>query len=455
MSTPQRDPAGAAGEQAWPDPRYAWYVISVLMVAYTFSYIDRTILALLVEPVRADLGISDTQFSLLHGFAFAVFYTIMGIPLGRMADRMSRRGIIAAGIAFWSLATAACGLARNFWQLFLARVGVGVGEAALSPAAYSMIADYFPPQRLGRALSVYAIGVYIGSGAAFLIGGAVIAAVATADNLVLPLVGEMRPWQVVFFIVGFPGVLVALWMMTIREPVRRGLVAGTQSGQGVPLSRVFGFIRENRATIICHFAGFSLLAMLFNAVVAWLPALFIRTHGWSAVEIGTALGLILGIFGTAGIVSGGFFGDWLTRRGYRDSALRASVIGTIVLWPCVAIAPLLPDPRWSLVLFCPVFFFSSFPFGMAAAALQLMSPNQLRGQISACYLFCVNFAGIGFGPTATALVTDFVFRDDQRVGWSIALVAGTAAPLALVLLGVGMRHYRDSLNRVERTRTTG
>lgn len=453
MSAPETPDAAVANDQAWPDPRYAWYVIAVLMVAYTFSYIDRTILALLVEPIRRDLGISDTQFSLLHGFAFAVFYTIMGIPLGRMADRMSRRGIIAVGIAFWSLATAACGLARNFWQLFLARVGVGVGEAALSPAAYSMIADYFPPHRLGRALSVYAIGVYIGSGAAFLIGGAVIAAVATADSLTLPLIGEMRAWQVVFFIVGFPGVFVALWMMTIREPARRGLVSGTVSGQGVPLSRVFAFIRENRSTIICHFAGFSLLALLFNAVVAWLPALFIRVHGWTAVEIGTALGIILGVFGTAGIISGGFFGDWLTRRGYRDSAIRASVIGTCVLWPCVVLAPIVPDPKLSLLLFCPVFFFSSFPFGMAAAALQLMSPNQIRGQLSACYLFCVNFAGIGFGPTATALITDFVFGNDAMVGWSIAIVAGIAAPTALLLLTIGMKHYRGSLARLEQSST--
>ncbi len=435
-------------EDAWPNPVYSWYVIVVLMVAYTNSYIDRTILALLVEPIRADLNISDTQFSLLHGFAFAVFYTLMGIPLGRMADRRSRRGIMAIGIAFWSIASAACGLAKNFWQLFIARVGVGVGEAALSPAAYSMIADYFPPHRLGRAISVYGVGVFIGSGAAFLIGGVVIGLVATADMIMLPIVGEVRPWQVVFFIVGLPGLLIALWVWSLREPKRRNLAVGTAAGQGVPLSEVMAFVRRNRATIICHFAGFSALTLLFNAVVTWIPALFIRTHGWTAGEIGTALGLSIMVFGTAGIVAGGWFGDFLTRRGYSDSTMRAALIGTACLWPCVIAAPLVGNAALAVVLLCPLFFFASFPFGLAAAALQLMTPNQIRGQLSAGYLFVVNLTGIGFGPTATALVTDFVFGDDLKVGWSMALVAGVTAPIAMVLLGLGMKHYRVSLERM-------
>ena len=200
--------AGKVAAEAAPTANttnYGWYTVGVLTVAYVFSFIDRSILTLLVGPIRVDLGISDTQVSLLHGLAFAIFYTLLGIPIASLADRRNRRNIIAVGVTFWSIATAACGLTRNFWQLFLARIGVGVGEAALSPAAYSMIADSFPPEKLGRALSVYTLGAIAGIGFALIIGGAVIGTVMTATDATLPLVGTVRPWQVVFFIVGLPG----------------------------------------------------------------------------------------------------------------------------------------------------------------------------------------------------------------------------------------------------------
>src|SRR5215211_5283997 len=192
------DQTPAVAEEAYPNPRYAWYVVGVLAFVYIFSFIDRQILNLLVRPIRRDLGISDTQMSLLMGFAFALFYTFFGIPLGRLADSRSRRTLIALGFAFWSMFTAACGLAKNFAQLMLMRMGVGVGEAALSPAAYSMITDYFPPKRRATAISIYSTGIYIGSGLALIIGGLVARFAAAQELWNLPVVGETRPWQVVF-----------------------------------------------------------------------------------------------------------------------------------------------------------------------------------------------------------------------------------------------------------------
>ena len=209
-----------------PARRYAyeWYVVLVCMLAYIFSFVDRQILALMIEPIKRDLGLSDTQFSLLHGLAFSLFYAFMGIPIALLADRYSRPRIIAIGVAFWSLATAVCGLSRNFAQMFLARIGVGVGEAALSPATYSMLSDMFPRDRLGRAVGVYSIGSFIGGGLAFLIGGYVINLLKRVDTVVLPLLGALRPWQVTFFVVGLPGLLVALLiLLTVRDPGRRGL----------------------------------------------------------------------------------------------------------------------------------------------------------------------------------------------------------------------------------------
>lgn len=207
--------------QGYPSSLSAWTTVTILMIAYVLSFIDRQILNLLVEPIRRDLVISDTQMSLLMGLSFALFYTICGIPLGRLADTRSRRGLIAIGVMFWSAATAACGMAKLYWQFLICRIGVGVGEAALSPAAYSLIADSFPPERRATAISVYSMGVYLGSGIAFLLGGLVIQFASAQGNVVLPVLGEVRPWQLIFLILGVAGVLFTLLMLAVREPARR------------------------------------------------------------------------------------------------------------------------------------------------------------------------------------------------------------------------------------------
>jgi len=434
--------ARASGEAPPEPPVLAWYAVGVLTVAYTLSYIDRTILSLLVGPIRSDLNISDTQFSLLHGLAFACFYTVMGIPIGWLADRGTRRNIVAAGIAAWSLATAACGLARGFWQLFLARVMVGVGEAALSPAAYSMIADLFPRERVGRALGVYSSGVFIGIGASFLIGGAAIAWVSAS-----PLFAAVpyEPWQITFFLVGLPGVLVALLALSIREPRRRELRPLALQGRRRSVRDALAWFAANRATYLTHFAGFATLTLVFNAMMTWAPEFFIRIHGMERPAAGFWLGCIVLVFGGLGITAGGLLSDWLSERGYLDAPLRAGLIGGLALVPFACTAPLIPDPRLSLILFCPLLFFASFPFSPAAAALQLLTPNHMRAQFSALYLFVVNLTGIGFGGTATALVTDYLFHDDQRLHHSMALVGGGGAALACVVLWFAGRSYERSV----------
>ena len=419
------------------------------MVAYTLSYIDRQILSLLVDPIRADLNLSNTQFSLLHGLAFALFYTIVGIPLARVADNGSRRGLMAVGIFAWSVMTAVCGLAKNFWQLFLARVGVGIGEAALSPAAYSMIADYFPPKRLGLALGTYAMGVYFGIGLAFMIGGFVVELATQATATALPIVGELRPWQLTFIYVGVPGVLVALWVYTLREPIRRG--AGTER---VPVRDVVQYFLDNRATLLGHFFAFSLLTLMFNANAAWAPAYFMRVHGAPVADIGLWLGGIIFVFGSLGIVSGGWLGDYWTARGHIDGTLRASLVGAVAIWPFAVAAPLMPTQTLSLLLFCPLIFFSSFPFGVATAALQLVTPNRMRGQISALFLFVVNLTGIGLGATIAALLMDYVFKSDLAVGKSMSLVSLVAAPAAAIVLWWVLPRFRASLRALSQAKAS-
>jgi len=446
---------GGADEPPYPNRAYAWYVVAVLVVAYTFSFIDRQILSLLVVPIRRDLGISDTQMSLLIGFAFALFYTICGLPIGRLVDVQHRIRIIAIGIAFWSVMTALCGIAKTYWQLFAFRMGVGVGEAALSPAAYSILADYFPPHQRGVALGVYGMGVYIGAGLALVIGGIVVASVSGIERTVLPIVGEVYAWQVVFFVVGLPGLLVALWALTLKEPVRRGHVRTTVSADGqekiqsVPVKDVVAYMRANARTLFSHHVGYALCAMMAYGVAAWIPTFFIRTHGWSAGQAGIYYGIVVVIFGTAGVVAGGWMADKLTSMGYRDGKLRVLLYGAIACVPFTAAYPLVDSATLAMVLIAPSTFFATFSTGAGPAGVQEIMPNQMRGQASAFMIFVVTIIGLGLGPTAIALVTDYVFADDAMLNLSLAVVATTILLVAIGVVWMGLDAYKASRDYLE------
>ncbi|MDJ0657007.1 MAG: MFS transporter [Xanthomonadales bacterium] len=420
----------------------AWYAVVILTIAYMFSYIDRQILALMVGPIRADLNISDSQFSLLHGLAFAIFYTFLGIPIGRLADSTNRRNLIAVGVAFWSIATACCGLARSFWQLFVARIAVGVGEAALSPAAYSMLADMFPKERLGRAIGVYSSGVFIGIGLSFIIGSVLISGIEAMGGLTLPVVGTLKAWQATFIIVGLPGVILAALVLTLSEPVRH---SRSGNSDAMPVRQVLNYVGQQRRLYLLHFFGFAMVTLLFNAIMAWAAEYFIRIHELPRADIGPKLGLLSVFFGGSGIICGGMVADWLAQRGYADAPMRAGLLGVVLLTPFAVSAPLVSDPTLSFWLFAPLLFFVSFPFGPAASGLQLITPPAMRAQMSAVYLFVVNLTGIGFGGTATALVTDFVYRDDMMLHWSMATVAAVGCVVAILLLALALKPCRQTM----------
>ena len=441
-------------EEPYPPSGYAWYVVGVLTLVYIFSFIDRQILNLLVRPIRRDLGITDFQMSLLMGFTFALFYTFFGIPLGRLADSRSRRTIIAAGFAVWSVLTAGCGLARNFAQMLLLRMGVGVGEASLSPAAYSIITDYFPPRRRATAISVYSMGIYIGSGFAFIVGGLVAGLASAQETWELPLVGATRPWQVVFFIVGLPGVLLALLMFTVREPVRRGIRMMTSADgktrvSQAPLSEVVAYLKQNWRTFLCHNVGFALLSFSSYGSAAWIPTFFVRNHGWSEAKAGQVFGWIVAIAGTLGIVAGGRLADWMAERGRRDATMRVGLIVSLAWLPSGMLYPLVTDGNWAAALLIPSAFMASAPFGVSAAAIQQMMPNAMRGQASAIYLFVVNLIGLGLGPSAVAAATDFIFQDDKAVRYSLLSVEAAAHLGSAALLFAGIKPFLASLERLK------
>jgi len=456
---PSHDLENAAGRPAtstiepahepYPPTGYAWYVVGVLTLAYIFSFIDRQILSLMVGPIQADLGIGDKQMSLLMGASFAVFYTLFGIPLGRLADTRSRRGLIAVGIAVWSLMTAGCGLATTFLQLALLRMGVGVGEASLSPSAYSLISDYFRPERRSTAMSVYSMGIYVGSGLAFILGGFVTQLVAGQHNFGLPMIGPVRSWQLVFFLVGLPGLLVALLLLTVREPARKGVgVAKDVSHLAAPasLAAVWAYVRDNRSTFLCLNLGLGLVALYGYGSTSWVPSLFIRRYAWDPWRTGLVFGSIVGLSGTLGIVSAGRLADWLRQRGRVDANLRVALLGSALGLPFAVLFPLAPAAHWAAILLVPVVFFMSSPFGVAPAAIQQMMPNTMRAQATALYLFMINLIGIGLGPTVVATLTEDVFHDTKAVHLSLLIVGATSFALAAILLGIGLEPYRRSLD---------
>ncbi len=449
-----KTPVPITVEAPYPPLRYAWYVVAVLTFVYVFSFIDRQILNLLVRPIRRDLGISDTQMSLLMGFSFALFYTVCGIPLGWLADKKSRRSIIAIGFVFWSMMTAGCGLARNFGQMLALRMGVGVGEATLSPAAYSLIADYFPKEKRATAISVYSMGIYLGSGLAFLLGGMVVGLAEAKGLWNVPLVGATRPWQVIFFIVGLPGVLLAILMYTVREPVRRGLkmsraADGTVQQVQVPFIETWTYILANWKTFVCHTIGFALLSFSSYGASAWVPTMFVRNHGWTASKAGIVYGLIVGIFSTLGVATGGWWADRLSARGQRDATMWVGFIVAVVWFPTGILYPLVSNGTLSALLLIPSAFLASAPFGVAPAAIQQIMPNEMRGQASAVYLFVINLIGLGIGPTAVAMTTDYGFHDDNAVNYSLAIVCTIAHVIAGILLWVGRKPFCESLDRLK------
>ncbi|MEM6683944.1 MAG: MFS transporter [Pseudomonadota bacterium] len=422
----------------------AWYGLGVLFVAYTFSFVDRSILSLLVEPIKQSLGLSDTQVSLLHGLAFALFYTFLGIPIARLADSRSRRTIIATGILVWSLMTAACGLAGRFVTLFLARVGVGVGEAALSPAAFSMLTDLFPKRQLGLAMGLYSMGVQVGSGLAFIIGGIAVGMALEMGSIDMPLIGTLAPWQTIFFIVGLPGLVVAAVMLTVQEPARKAQpkLPGDESWLAV-----FRFIGKEPGTFILHFLGFAALGLLFNGFIAWTPSFFIRTFGMTPGTAGPLLGSLILVLGSAGIVAGGAYSDRLFKSGRTAAPIISARLAAIVLIPLSIAAPLMPSFYLCAALFAVFFFFAAFPYGCAAAAIQMAAPPHLRAQMSAIYLFFLNMIGTGFGPTAIALTTDYALGDARQLGVSMAIIGGLSALLGAFILDRCTAPFAGSVNR--------
>ena len=447
MKEAQLQQAQIPATEAWPPPRQAWYAVGVMTAALMFNFLDRGMLTLLVEPIKKDMQLSDTQISLVVGFAFVSFYAIVGFPIARLVDSKSRRAILGFGIAMWSGMTAACGLAQNFWHLFIARLGVGIGEACNGPATFSIISDLFPKEKLPKAISVLNLGFASGQGIALLVGGTVIGIVSSMPEIAVPLLGNVRPWQLAFFAVGLPGLIVAALMATVPEPKRRGMLVQGSTGAPpqLPVREVLRFMFNHRRAYAPMFIGLAVQSVMVWGIIAWMPSFFIRTHGWSVTRFGQVLGLINLIILPLGLMVGGVLAERLARSGYNDINMRLVALVAALTAPLLALFPLVGNPWVAVGMLAVQSFIVGWGIGPQNAALQVITPNQMRGQVTALYLFVFNLIGFGLGPTFIAVLTDYVFGSEDQLRYAMALAASVMAPLAALIYWSGLKAYGEAV----------
>jgi MFS family permease len=360
----------------------------------------------------------------------------MGIPFAWLADRGSRRNLIVASMTFWSVMTAACGLAQSFLTLFLARIGVGVGEAGLSPAAYSMIADSFPAERRARPVGVYAAGAILGVGLALIIGGGVVHWATSAPPVSLPRVGVLETWQVALLVVSIPGPLLALLLLFVREPQRHESKAAREDR--APFR---GFLRERGRVFVLISLGYSLIGVAIAAYLAWTPALMIRSHGWPVARVGTVYGAVLLIFSTAGVLAGGWLVDRLTARGIQDAVLRVSIGACTAALPFAIAAPLMPTGEGAIATIAIMSLLFGLAQGLPPAALQAIAANRIRARVIAVYLLIGNIIAFTIGPTGVALISDYLLGGPARIGVAIAILSSIVAPLGVLSLWFARRPF--------------
>jgi MFS family permease len=432
-------------EAGYPSPGRAWWTVSVLVLLGVFSYLDRQIIALLIDPIRHALHITDFQASLLHGLAFVIFYVVFGLGFGWAVDRFSRRWVVFAGLVTWSIAASACGLARSFTQLFVFRFGVGAGEAALAPASYSLISDSFPKHKLALPLSIFGGASALG-GAASLGLGSLLLAVIPQAGLTLPVVGHLDAWQAVLLATGAPCLLVSWLVFTMVEPVRRGR-ASRETAQGAAPGRMIDawrFMASKPRFFVGHFLGVGVMSMSGYGLVGWLPTYAHRHFGVPMGQVGVAIAASAALACLiAPPVTGAIVDRWF-QRGCKDAHLRFLIIlGVLQILTVIGIV-MAPNFLTCLVFAFLINVFGPF-MGPASASLQIVTPNEFRGQVSSVYLLVYSLLGLGAGPAVVGYFTTYVYRSDAAVGWSMLTSFLVFMPFCLGLLAWACKPMREAV----------
>ncbi len=425
----------------YPARRRAYLTVALLMLAMIVSTLDRGIIPLLTRPMKASYHLSDTQFGALQGIAFGGFYLLMGLPLGILADKIPRRYVIACGIGFFSLFSAATGFAQTYWQLFLTRMGVGSGEASLGPSAISLIGDSFPPEKIGRATSFYVMSAYIGTGLSNIIGGKLFGWLDRVEASDPTALHGFLPWQATIILIALPGFLIVPAFLLLKEPVRRSLV-GRAERPG--FREMWHEIRERRWMLFLLLSGLSLATVVSAAEGMWAPALFTRIYHWHEESIGVWLGSITLLAAIPGTYFGGWLIDRMTRNGTADAPIRIAMLSFIPVGILGVAMPLMPSGELAFAMFLPILFVKSIAFGCGPVAIQLAFPGHVRGQAAGLYYTTVLFFGMVIGPMLIGILTDRVFKGSDGIRYALVALTAVLVPLIIILLQMARKPFREA-----------
>jgi MFS family permease len=444
MSDTDLQAAAAEPVKPYPSAAAGWFLVVMLTVGYIFSFVDRYILGLLIEPIKAEFDLSDRSIGWLLS-AFTLVYGFVGIFMGWLVDRGKRLWIVSIGVALWSVATVATGMAKNFVQLFTARMGVGIGEATLSPATFSMIGDSFPTEKRGKPIAFYSAALPIGAGLASLLSGAVIAWTASSGSQSLPYFGELSPWRYTMIIVGLPGLLLALIFLLMKEPARRPAAASSNVISGSGFTDALRYLWDNKALYI----GFVLVICAMTAIAyshGFLAPTFERTWGWSPQKYAYVNGIALLLIGPLNMMIMGSISDWWTKKGVKDASLRILYIGFFIMIPSGVIPLFMPTAELAFALLC----INTIGIGIVSAigvtSLLVITPAQIRGQVVALYYLAISWFG-SLGPIAVGELSSGVFGEDN-LRYAVAAIPVIFAIAPLLMMPLTKRLYREQMDRL-------
>ena len=425
--------------------RYGWYVAFVLLIGFTFSFIDRQVLNLLVVPIQNDLNITDTQISALQGLAFVLTYVGLCIPIGRLIDKSHRVTVMIIGLLIWSIATIACGFSKNYVSMFIARMGIGAGESTVHPGSISILGDYFDSNKIASPMSIYLLGPYLGAGIAMIFGAQVLDWTSQMDNVIIfPLIGEIAPWQLTFIAVGLPGILIAGLFLTIREPQRK--IQESESIEVPSFSKIIQYIKNNWEVYGAIIIGNSCLIILLYGLQSWVPTMLLRVYEWDLVQSGRVYGSIAMLAGSAGVLSGPFVLRYMSKINVNAPHFKLAIIGITMATFSLVLLPFQPNVNIALVFVTMASFFVTLPLAGTSSAMVIVSPNRIRGVITGIYVVVTSVFGLVLGPFLVASSTDFIFQDTNAVAKSLALVSVLVGPVGIFFMFKGINSFGEIKN---------
>lgn len=423
-------------------PGYAWYLVILLTLAYSLAVVDRVSIGLLVEPIQADLNLSDTQFGALHGLAFVLFFAVAGFPLGMAVDRWSRKKVLFLGTLVLGLATLSSAFAGTFMLLFLARIFVGAGDSSISPASSALIADNFAPQKRARAYGVYASGIAIGSGAAFMLSAALLTFAEQLQANQVLFFAEMKIWQVCFFLLGIPGILLSILIwFSVKDSLPK-TAPGENKAQNT-LAELVAYLKSKKKVYLGLILGVSITYIAGNAFFSWYVAYLIRGFEFSPQAAGAAIGAITVPLGLLSAVTSGLVTSWFYKKGRKDAPLITILIMIVASCVCLVGAGTAPTANQSLVFFGLSAITVNWGFPSVLTALNNITPPEFRGQITAIFTMTLGIISIGLGPVLTGFLSDSIFGGD--LGNSLALVSAISGIIGFTLVQRCRNSYKEQL----------